>query len=253
MEQYDFAVIALYLFWIFFAGLIFYLQRESQREGYPVEVDNKPGSFRSSPLLFYPSPKTFHLPDGSTRSVPDGVPDRRAIAGSRTSRLPGAPIEPSNANPLADGVGPGAWAERSEKPDMTTHGTPRIVPMRVATDYTTSSRDPDPRGATVIGCDGKAGGKVVDIWVDRSECLARYMEVETNATTGHRVLLPMTFAVVKTSPTRVIVSAITGAQFAGVPTIAKADSVSLREEDRICGYYGAGTLYATPDRAEPLL
>jgi photosynthetic reaction center H subunit len=29
--------------------------------------------------------------------------------------------------------------------------------------------------------------------------------------------------------------------------------VTLREEDEICAYYGAGKLYATASRAEPLL
>jgi len=29
--------------------------------------------------------------------------------------------------------------------------------------------------------------------------------------------------------------------------------VTLREEDRIMGYYGGGQLYATPRRTEPLI
>ena len=32
----DVAQIALYAFWIFFAGLIFYLRKEDKREGYPL-------------------------------------------------------------------------------------------------------------------------------------------------------------------------------------------------------------------------
>ena len=31
----DIAQVVLYAFWIFFAGLIFYLHRENKREGYP--------------------------------------------------------------------------------------------------------------------------------------------------------------------------------------------------------------------------
>ena len=34
----DFAQISLYVFWIFFAGLIYYLRREDKREGYPLET-----------------------------------------------------------------------------------------------------------------------------------------------------------------------------------------------------------------------
>lgn len=36
-EYIDFAQIALYVFWIFFAGLIYYLRQEDKREGYPME------------------------------------------------------------------------------------------------------------------------------------------------------------------------------------------------------------------------
>ena len=35
----DVAQVVLYVFWIFFAGLIVYLRREDKREGYPLESD----------------------------------------------------------------------------------------------------------------------------------------------------------------------------------------------------------------------
>ena len=35
----DLAQIILYMFWLFFAGIIFYLVRENHREGYPMESD----------------------------------------------------------------------------------------------------------------------------------------------------------------------------------------------------------------------
>jgi len=38
-----------------------------------------------------------------------------------------------------------------------------------------------------------------------------------------------------------------------VPGLAQADQVTLLEEEKVMAYYGAGTLYATADRAEPLL
>ena len=37
--NFDLASAALWLFWIFFALLIFYIQRENMREGYPMEND----------------------------------------------------------------------------------------------------------------------------------------------------------------------------------------------------------------------
>ena len=39
MSNIDVAQIVLYAFWIFFAGLIFYIRREDRREGYPLEYD----------------------------------------------------------------------------------------------------------------------------------------------------------------------------------------------------------------------
>ena len=41
---------------------------------------------------------------------------------------------------------------------------------------------------------------------------------------------------------------ILGRQFADVPGIEQPDQVTKLEEDRIVGYYGGGTLYATPAR-----
>ena len=68
-----------------------------------------------------------------------------------------------------------------------------------------------------------------------------------------RVLLPMPFAKVDGRRDRVWVKAILGRQFADVPVTKSPDQVTKLEEDRIVGYYGAGTLYATPARQEPLL
>lgn len=39
-EYFDVAQIAIYLFWFFFAGLIYYLRREDHREGYPLEDES---------------------------------------------------------------------------------------------------------------------------------------------------------------------------------------------------------------------
>ncbi|MEI6738926.1 MAG: hypothetical protein WCK74_01315 [Gemmatimonadaceae bacterium] len=42
MEKIDGAQIALYAFWLFFAGLIIYIRREDKREGYPLESPQGP-------------------------------------------------------------------------------------------------------------------------------------------------------------------------------------------------------------------
>lgn len=42
MDYIDGAQIALYAFWLFFAGLIIYLRREDKREGYPLDSPQGP-------------------------------------------------------------------------------------------------------------------------------------------------------------------------------------------------------------------
>ena len=93
-----------------------------------------------------------------------------------------------------------------------------------------------------------------DVWVDQAEYLIRYYEVETGSAGKKRnVLLPAPLARVVGSANQVRVKSILGSQFAGVPTQKKPDVVTRLEEEKIFGYYSAGTLYATTQRAEPLL
>jgi photosynthetic reaction center H subunit len=118
----------------------------------------------------------------------------------------------------------------------------------VAADHGVSTRDTDPRGLTVYGADGEAAGQVTDLWIDRCEMMFRYVEVQVPA--GHRVLLPIAFARIRKD--EVQVQALLGAQFGNVPRTRRDDQVTLLEEEKISAYYGAGTLYATPARQEPL-
>ena len=66
----DLAQITLYVFWAFFAGLLFYIRREDRREGYPLENDVT-GRVENAGMIFIPPPKTFHLPHGGTAQAPD--------------------------------------------------------------------------------------------------------------------------------------------------------------------------------------
>jgi photosynthetic reaction center H subunit len=118
---------------------------------------------------------------------------------------------------------------------------------------------------TVLGADRLSAGVVSDVWVDKAEYLIRYLEVELGAPTtgglsvvgatasGGRVLLPMTMATVDKGRRQVKVDAILASQFANVPPLSNPDQVTLDEEERITAYYGAGYLYATPERLEPLI
>lgn len=243
----DVAQLTLYGFWIFFAGLVWYLHRENKREGYPLESDRSP-HIKVQGFPAVPSPKTFLLPGGRTATVPkDGI-SSAPIAARTAGNFPGAPLVPTG-NPFLDNVGPGSYTRRADVPDITLAGTPKIVPMRSDADWGVATQDPDPRGKPVYGADAKIGGKVVDLWVDRSEAVFRYLEVQTAG--GRNVLLPLNFA--RVGERGVEVASILGAQFDGAPAPRQPDQVTLYEEEKIAAYYGAGTLYATPDRQEPLL
>jgi photosynthetic reaction center H subunit len=248
----DIAQVTLYVFWIFFACLIFYLRREDKREGYPLDSTASGGGVvHGFPRM--PDPKNYLLRDGHVATLPNHKNDRRDVAVAPIAVWPGAPMEPTG-NPMLDGVGPGSWADREDVPELNIDNVPCIVPLRLAEGTYLEPRDPDPRGMNVIGADNEIGGVVTDVWVDRAEALIRYIEVEVTAPTGvKRVLLPMPFALVNHKRGRVTVNAILGSQFANVPVTKSLDQVTKLEEDKIVGYYGAGTLYATPSRQEPML
>jgi photosynthetic reaction center H subunit len=65
------------------------------------------------------------------------------------------------------------------------------------------------------------------------------------------VLLPVTFSRIKKDSIQV--HALLAAQFAGVPATRLPEQVTLLEEEKITAYYGAGLMYATAERQEPLL
>ena len=242
----DIAQLVLYMFWIFFAGLIYYLVRENHREGYPMEAEGNRVRVSGWPI---PDPKTYKLPHGGEFSVPNDRVSPQKLAAEPAHRWAGAPLVPTG-NPMLDGVGPGAWADRADVPDLTYDGKPKIVPLRTMADYTVSKGDTDPRGLPMLGADGVVAGTVVDLWLDIGEDLFRYLEVELSGG-SRRVLVPMNFARVKRG--QVEVGAILGGQFAAVPGTRHTEFITLLEEEKIMAYYGGGTLYATPSRAEPLL
>jgi photosynthetic reaction center H subunit len=245
----DWALLALWAFFLFFIALVFYLHRESYREGYPLE-DEISGKYDGrSPLLLIRK-KTFKLPFGrGTVTVPDAH-DRELveIAARRSDRSPGSPYVPTG-NPLVDGVGPASYANRAKLPDLDYEGHPRIVPIG-ASGLWIEGRDPDPRGMTVIGVDDVVAGKVTDIWVDKADRLIRYLAVDTGART---VLAPMFMAKVNRRTNTVKIDAINAAQFADAPAIAGGDTITLYEEERVSAYFGGGYLYATRARQEPVL
>lgn len=249
----DVTQVLLYMFWVFFLGLLYYLHREDKREGYPLKRDpasNGGDRVRIQGFPVIPEPKTYLLADGTSVQAPRASDPQRPIAAQPVGRFSGAPLEPTG-NPMIDGVGPAAYALRAEQPERLLDGRPMIVPIRVATDHGVSPHDTDPRGFAVIGTDGAVAGKVSDLWVDRSEPHISYLEVALP--TGGTVLLPSGFVRYDMRASQVKVASITAAQFATVPRLSSPDQVTKREEDQITAYFSSGHLYATPSRLGPIL
>jgi photosynthetic reaction center H subunit len=244
----DVAQIALYVFWLFFAGLIFYLRKEDKREGYPLVTERAGQFLQGFPVM--PAPKTFLLPHGGTVTAPRVDPPQPTFDAQPVASWPGAPMHPIG-NAMLAGAGPAASALRADVPDlMQETAENRVVPLRVVTDHFLDEESPDPRGKEALGADGVVGGVVSDVWIDRAETHARYLEVTLVA--GPSVLVPMPLVRIDTAG-RVIVESVLGSQFADAPNLANPDQVTLREEDRIQAYFASGQLYALPNRAEPLL
>ena len=148
-QNIDVAQVVLYAFWAFFILLIFYIRREDRREGYPLESDVQTGVPSKPNLLLIPSPKSFHMPDGTVVQRPDFKGDSRPINAERSAPWPGAPLVPSG-DPMKAEVGPGSYAQRADVPDMDAHGQPRIQPLRAAGDFTVAEGDADPAIRTLL-------------------------------------------------------------------------------------------------------
>ena len=241
-SNFDLAQLCLYLFWVFFIGLVIYLQKENNREGFPLETEAGDMAFSQGP---YPptKPKTFKLPHGRGEvTVPNGNGDTRKLNLEIKNVANGSPLYPTG-DPMDDGVGAAAWAERRDVPELDAHGKPKIRPMLDLKGFDVSAGR-DPRGMSVVSADRVVVGKVKDMWIDVPEQLVRYLEVEL--TDGSNRLLPMPLS--KINQKSVDVHALYGKHFPKVPKNKKAKEVTMLEEEKISAYYTGGKLYASYDR-----
>jgi photosynthetic reaction center H subunit len=240
--NFDLASLSIWLFWGFFALLIYYLQTENMREGYPLETEDGAAAPNQGPFPL-PKPKTFLLPHGRGEvTVPNGAREAREVALGRTAMSEGFPHAPTG-NPMKDGVGPAAWAPRRDLPELDGHGHNKIVPMSSAEGFAVAAGR-DPRGMPVQAGDGEVVGTISDMWVDAPEQLVRYLEIKLNG--GKVKLVPMPMA--KIMSDRVRVQSLSSDLFAAVPATKSKTAITMLEEEKISAYYAGGTLYSTHKR-----
>lgn len=241
----DLAQVTLYLFWLFFFGLVIYLQRENQREGYPTE--NEDGSDAGA-TFGMPEPKTYILPHGrGTYTAPNNWKEDRTFNMERVSPSAGSPYEPTG-NPMLDGVGPAAYAMREDEPELDAHGEPTMRPMRMMPDYAHVAGK-DPRGLPVVACDGEVVGKVSDMWVDKADMMVRYLEMDLGEGGTRVIPVPLT----RITWRGVAVQSLTSGLFADIPKLKSAEQITKLEEEKVSAYIASGKLYATRARTEPVL
>lgn len=249
--DFDLASAAIWSFWLFFAILVYYLQTENMREGYPQIDETGHGKPREG-LFSVPGDKTFLLPhERGSLTLPSGQRgDRGDLALERSAAGAGSPYLPTG-DPMADGVGPAAWAPRRDVPELDGHGHVKIKPLSMLPDFHVSGGR-DPRGKAVVAGDGEVVGRVIDMWIDVPESLVRFLTVDLNPEgSGQTRLIPINMCRIKAN--RVTVRSIYGAQFAGVPQAKSGGQITLLEEEKIMAWYAGGTLYADPKRLEAQL
>ncbi len=250
-SQLDSVQILVAVFFVFFAGLVLALRREDKREGYPM-TDITPRGVVIEGFPPPPPPKTYNLLEGGTTQTPHYYAPSKML-GAPAFGFPGAPLDPVGDPMLAE-LGPGAYPMRSDLP-MLTDGELQTVPLRLAPGWRVSAEDPDPRGMPVKDTRYVAVGRVVELWVDRSVKILRYLEIELSLpkAPGARVLLPIYYADVKSGRDPLVrVRALRAHQFADVPRLASPDQITAREEDQVSAYYANGLIFRfAPTGARP--
>jgi photosynthetic reaction center H subunit len=244
--DFDLASAAIWSFWLFFALLIYYLQTENMREGYPLETEDGKPAPNQGPFPV-PKPKTFRLPHGKGEVVVPSAANEAAhrrsdLALARTAVSDGFPHAPTG-NPMLDGVGPASWVPRRDEPELDGHGHNKIVPLSHAEALNvTAGRDP--RGLPVQAGDLEVVGRVSDLWVDAPEQLVRYLEITLNS--GKKRLVPMTLA--RIWDDRVRVNFLASDSFEHIPATKSATAVTKLEEDKISAFVASGWMYDAPKR-----
>lgn len=244
--NFDLASLSIWLFWGFFALLVYYLQTENMREGYPLETEDGAAAPNQGPFPV-PKAKTFRLPNGKGEvTVPSAANEaahrRTDLALARTAVSEGFPHAPTG-NAMADGVGPASWVPRRDEPELDAHGHAKVIPLSQAKGFVVSAGR-DPRGLPVQAGDLEVVGRISDMWVDVPEQLVRYLEIDLNS--GGKRLVPMPMAVIWAD--RVRVMSLISDMFEGIPATRSQTTVTKLEEDKISAYVAGGLMYGADRR-----
>lgn len=248
-KYFDATLILLYAFFIFFLWLCWYLLRENKREGYPMY---SPEGGRELGFPEPPGPKTYETFNEGFVTLPNNRPPRKLFA-EPLFFFPGAPLVPTG-DPMVDAVGPASYAQRKTTPHLTFLGEALVRPLRDVSDqWSIDKNDPDPRGMVVYGADKALAGEVVDVWIDQTSMIIRYLEVALASDPADHVMLPMAMTFINGPKRRISTRSVLASQFAKAPRLSHRDTITAREEDQVSAYFASGFLYATPQRSEPLI
>lgn len=238
--QLDAVQILVALFFLFFAGLIYYLRREDKREGYPL-WDVSPRNVPIEGFPPVPPTKVYLLMEGGTTTMP------HRFEPSATRAIPaegyfGAPLIPIGDAMLAE-VGPGAYPMRKAVP-LLSEGQPQVQPTRVAAGWDVMKGDADPRGMKVFDAGKTEVGTVVDLWVDRGVKILRYLEVELHGDpAASHVLVPIFRTDVREKRRVVLIEAMLAGHVRLAPRLGNPDMITAREEDQVNAYFSAAHMY----------
>lgn len=249
-NQIDIPTLASWAFVLFFVALVFWLQRQSKREGYPLRAS----PFTSERMDGFPpppEPMTYILNEGGTTEAPHHF--EQAPTSARPMHLfDGTPFIPLG-NPLLAGIGPGSWVMKKDEPALNEQGELALQPLRAMPGWSVQEKDADPRGMAVYDWRWTDIGRVVDVWIDRGSKTIRMLEVETNADIhARRVLVPIFHAVIRGKARTMRVTALWAHQLADVPMPANPDIITGREEERLNAYYSAGRFYRNDPTVVPV-
>lgn len=228
------------LFFLFFAGLLYYLRREDKREGYPL-WDISPRNVPIEGFPPVPPTKVYLLMEGGTTTMP------HRFEPSATHAIPadnqfGSPLIPIGDAMLAE-VGPGAYPMRKAVP-LLSEGIPQVQPMRIAHGWEVTKGDADPRGMRVLDAGKVEIGTVVDLWVDRGVKILRYLEVTLDGDiAGANILVPLFRTNVREKRRVVLIDAMLAGHVRLAPRLADPDVITAREEDQVNAYFSAAHMY----------